>query len=170
MKLEVQFAVFECFLTIFDEFLVIEIENESFSTVINYEAASIDDSLYLVVRASILRYIFLKMIMLGYLFLKQYSFKTDTNLFLSFFFYDSNLQLQLVFIVKSIVSEHYYWVIFHLHYFHLRDVLTSVQFLTTLPGDEFSTLVQQHAQRGHFLYLFYLFSTVDFLHLVAATS
>ena len=108
MKLEVQFAVFECFLTIFDEFLVIEIENESFSTVINYEAASIDDSLYLVVRASILRYIFLKMIMLGYLFLKQYSFKTDTNLFLSFFFYDSNLQLQLVFIVKSIVSEHYY--------------------------------------------------------------
>ena len=103
MKLEVQFAVFECFLTIFDEFLVIEIENESFSTVINYEAASIDDSLYLVVRASILRYIFLKMIMLGYLFLKQYSFKTDTNLFLSFFFYIS------LFSTFSILSKYSIW-------------------------------------------------------------
>jgi hypothetical protein len=108
--------------------------------------------------------------MLGCLFLKQYSFKTDTNLFLSFFFYDSNLQLQLVFIVKSIASEHYYCLTIHLHYFHLRDVLTSVQFLNTLPDHEFSTFVQQHAQRGHFLYLFYLFSTIDFLHLVAATS
>lgn len=90
MKLEVQFAIFYCFFTILYEFLVIEAKNESLSIVINYEAAFFDDSLYLVVRASILRYIFLKMIMLGYLFLKQYSFKTDTSLFLYFFFNDSN--------------------------------------------------------------------------------